>query len=60
MLTPAVVRAHIAAGQACDLADVFQPLAAAGRLRGFEASERFFEIGSPQGLADLEAFLASA
>jgi NDP-sugar pyrophosphorylase family protein len=59
VLTPDAVCAHIPAGEVRDLADVFRPLAAAGRLRGFEASERFFEIGSPQGLADLEAFLAA-
>jgi hypothetical protein len=27
-------------------------------LAGFEATERFFEVGSPQGLRSLEAFLA--
>jgi len=43
-----------------DLADVYHRLAETGRLRGFEASERLYEIGSPQGLADLEAFLTSA
>jgi len=43
-----------------DLADVCHRLAETGRLRGFEAPERFYEIGSPQGLADLEAFLTSA
>ncbi|MBI2586984.1 MAG: sugar phosphate nucleotidyltransferase, partial [Rhodospirillales bacterium] len=34
-------------------------LAAAGRLRGLEVSTRFYEIGSPGGLAELEAHLAS-
>mgnify|MGYP001288702992 CR=1 FL=1 len=57
VLSPDVVRAHIPAGEARDLADVFQPLAADGRLRGFEATQRFYEIGSPQGLADLEDYL---
>ena len=28
-----------------------------GQLAGFEATERFYEIGSPQGLRELEAFL---
>ncbi|NQV84537.1 MAG: NTP transferase domain-containing protein [Rhodospirillales bacterium] len=59
VLTPEVVRAHIPAREVRDLADVFQPLAAAGRLRGFEAADRFYEIGSPEGLADLENFLAA-
>lgn len=41
----------------CDLADLFQRLATAGLLCGFEASERFFEIGTPDGLAQTDAFL---
>lgn len=33
-------------------------LAAAGRLRAFEARERFYEIGSERGIADLEQRLS--
>jgi NDP-sugar pyrophosphorylase family protein len=40
-----------------DMADAFSALSRAGRLAGFEATERFFEIGTPAGLADLEAHL---
>ena len=40
-------------------ARVYGALAEAGQLPGVEATERFYEIGSPQGLADLEANLAS-
>jgi NDP-sugar pyrophosphorylase family protein len=40
-----------------DMADAFAALSRAGRLAGFEATERFFEIGTPAGLADLEAHL---
>ncbi|HEV7677212.1 MAG TPA: sugar phosphate nucleotidyltransferase [Candidatus Dormibacteraeota bacterium] len=43
-----------------DVADLFHQLGAAGLLAGFEASERFYEVGSPQGLADLEEQLRSA
>jgi NDP-sugar pyrophosphorylase family protein len=35
-----------------DLASVFTDLAAAQKLAGFEVSERFYEIGSPAGLAE--------
>ncbi len=59
VLTRAVVETHIPEGEAHDLARVYGALAEAGQLRGFEATERFYEIGSPQGLADLEAHLAS-
>lgn len=42
------------AGQPFDLADVMQKLVAANDLAGFEVPERFYEIGSPAGLAELE------
>jgi NDP-sugar pyrophosphorylase family protein len=41
----------------CDLAEVFQRLSLRGELAGFEVSQRFYEIGSPAGLADLESHL---
>ena len=43
---------------AFDLAEVLQKLVAAGQLAGFEVPERFYEIGSPAGLAELEKVLA--
>lgn len=46
------------AGGRADLADVFHRLSRSGRLAGFEVDQRFYEIGSPQGLAELEAYLA--
>ncbi len=59
VLTRDAVTAHVPAGEPYDLADVFGRLAEAGELSGFEATERFYEIGSADGLADLEAHLAS-
>jgi len=50
----------VPSGAVADLSDVMRDLAAAGRLAGFEATERFYEIGSPQGLADLERHLSGA
>ncbi len=44
--------------QPFDLADVMQNLLARGQLAAFEVRQRFYEIGSPAGLAELEAFLA--
>jgi len=41
-----------------DLAELFAQLSREGRLAGYEATERFYEIGTPEGLAELEAFLA--
>ncbi len=40
-----------------ELAELYRRLAAAGRLCGYEASERFYEIGTPSGLAEADAFL---
>ena len=42
-----------------DLAMVYEALANAGQLAGFEVFERFYEIGSPDGLAQTEDFLGS-
>jgi len=41
-----------------DLAHVFHQLSLEGRLAGFEATERFYEIGSPAGLRDFEHSIA--
>jgi MurNAc alpha-1-phosphate uridylyltransferase len=40
-----------------DLAELYRHLAAAGELLGFEAGERFYEIGTPVALAEADAFL---
>jgi MurNAc alpha-1-phosphate uridylyltransferase len=40
-----------------DLSDVCSALAARGALGGFAAHERFYEIGTPQALAETDAFL---
>lgn len=43
-----------------DLADHYAALAARGALAGFEATERFYEIGSPEGLAETDRLLGTA
>lgn len=48
---------HIPADAAFDLSDLQHALSVEGRMAGFEVRERFFEIGSPLGLAALEAHL---
>jgi NDP-sugar pyrophosphorylase family protein len=40
-----------------DLASLYQRLAVLGRLCGFVATERFYEIGTPLGLEEADAFL---
>ncbi len=43
-----------------DLATVFHELSMRGHLAGFEVAQRFYEIGTPQGLQDLEEHLRGA
>lgn len=42
-----------------DLADLYRDLLARGLLAGYEVSERFYEIGSPSGLAETSAHLSA-
>jgi len=44
-------------GKAFDLADVYRDLIARHELAGFEVADRFYEVGSPEGLAELDAVL---
>ena len=46
-------------GKAFDLADVYRDLIARNELAGYEVEQRFYEIGSPEGLAELDAMLRS-
>jgi MurNAc alpha-1-phosphate uridylyltransferase len=40
-----------------DLAGIYHELARTGRLAAYEATERFYEIGTPEALAETDAFL---
>jgi len=51
--------AMIPEGHPFDLAALYQRLLADNDLIGFEVHERFYEIGSPDGLEETRAFLAS-
>jgi NDP-sugar pyrophosphorylase family protein len=55
-----VIEERVPAGARADLADVLHALSREGALAAYEVAERFYEIGSVQGLADLEAFLGKA
>ncbi len=52
------VFAAYAADQVFDLAEVMGKLVRDKQLAGYEVPERFYEMGSPAGLAELEALLA--
>ncbi len=46
------------AGQPFDLAELMARLVHERQLAGYEVRERFYEIGSPAGLKELEGLLA--
>jgi NDP-sugar pyrophosphorylase family protein len=54
------VIAPLPEGEVLDLADVLSGLSAAGRLAGHEVTERFYEVGSPKGLAEFDAMLGAS
>jgi MurNAc alpha-1-phosphate uridylyltransferase len=43
--------------QAFDLAAVYSELLGRQELAGYEVDQRFYEIGSPQGIEELDAML---
>jgi N-acetyl-alpha-D-muramate 1-phosphate uridylyltransferase len=45
---------------AFDLADVYADFAASGRLAGYEVTQRFYEVGTPEGVAATDAYLRKA
>jgi NDP-sugar pyrophosphorylase family protein len=60
VLTRDIVSGGSSIGHPSDLADLLSALSTDGRLAGHEVYERFFEIGSPAGLADLQQHFTSA
>jgi NDP-sugar pyrophosphorylase family protein len=58
VLRRSTIEREVAAGAIADLAPIMTALAASGQLAGYEATERFHEVGSSSGLADLEELLA--
>jgi NDP-sugar pyrophosphorylase family protein len=46
-------------GIPCDLATVYQSLLSIGELAAFEVGERFYEIGSQQGIEETAKYLSS-
>jgi NDP-sugar pyrophosphorylase family protein len=54
------VFSQVPEGEVCDLASVYQKLLKAHRLAAYEVYERFYEIGSPDGLRDTEAYIKSS
>lgn len=57
VFTRALINVRVSRARPSDLASFCTSLAACGELAGYLASERFYEIGSPQGLRDVEDLL---
>jgi NDP-sugar pyrophosphorylase family protein len=55
-----IIERDVPAGVHVDLADVMRELSVRGELLGLRVTERFYEIGSPEGLAELERLLGPA
>ncbi len=53
------VLSSVPASGTADLAVLLHELSTSGQLAGFEAHERFYEIGSPAGLSDFEQWIAT-
>jgi NDP-sugar pyrophosphorylase family protein len=59
VLTSELLAGCVPAGEVADLADLLRGLSLDGELAGLEVSERFYEGGSEEGIAELEAYLAA-
>jgi MurNAc alpha-1-phosphate uridylyltransferase len=57
VLDASVVAERVSSGEEADLSELFAALSAERSLAAYEVEERFYEIGSPVGLADLERHL---
>lgn len=57
ILTADPLETMVVDGGVADLSDVFRELSLQGRLAGYEVHQRFYEVGSPTGVHDLEEYL---
>jgi MurNAc alpha-1-phosphate uridylyltransferase len=58
VMSRSLIEQQIPANTASDLEPLFGMLSLQGQLGGFEVHQRFYEIGSPEGLRDLELLLS--
>jgi NDP-sugar pyrophosphorylase family protein len=57
VLTRDLVLSCIVPGAKSDVAELFHSLSVQGQLAGCEVHERFYEVGSPEGLKELTEYL---
>jgi hypothetical protein len=53
-----VIVENVPAGQPADLAPLVTELSLAGKIAGYEATQKYFEVGSLAGLQELERHLS--
>jgi MurNAc alpha-1-phosphate uridylyltransferase len=53
-----LIAERVPANTVSDLADLFRRLSLTGKLAGYEVAERFYEIGSVDGIADFTRYVA--
>jgi NDP-sugar pyrophosphorylase family protein len=58
VLSRSLICERVAAGRIMDLADILTPMSREGLLAGYEVHERFYEIGSLEGLEDFSDYVA--
>lgn len=59
VLTRDLVDEQLQPGAVADIADLLHDVSVRGELAGLEVEQRFYEVGSPAGLSDLERFLGA-
>ncbi len=59
VLSSKLIAENFEKGQKADLASLFERLSEAGQLAGLEVFDRFYEIGSPQGLHEFSDYAKS-
>ena len=57
VLTRSVIEERVPPQATLDLAAIYRDLSIEDRLAGHEVHERFYEVGSPEGIAALESYL---
>jgi NDP-sugar pyrophosphorylase family protein len=55
-----IIAERFADGATGDLAEFCHELSVRGLLAGYEVAERFYEVGTPDSLRELEQFVESA
>jgi NDP-sugar pyrophosphorylase family protein len=60
VLTRDVIRDRVPSGVVADLADLLRDVSISGELAALEVDQRFYEIGSAEGLGDLERYLMTS